>query len=44
MFRSFIIMVICFKFVNFSPNVCMLVVLAVKFGRKNVLACRKNSR
>ena len=38
-------MVACFfKFVNFSPNVCMLVVLVVKFGRRNVLASRKNSK
>ena len=35
-------MVACFlKFVKFSPNVCMLVVLVVKVGRRNVLACRK---
>ena len=34
-------MILCFfKLVKFSPNVCMLVVLVVKFGRRNVLACR----
>ena len=33
--------VMCFKFVKFSPNVCMLVVLAVKLGHRNVSACRK---
>ena len=33
--------VVCFKFVKFSPNVCMLVVLAVKLGHRNVSACRK---
>ena len=29
------------KFVKFCPNVCMLVVLVIKFGHRKVVACRK---
>ena len=38
---SFICYIMCFvKFVKFSPNVYMLVVLVVNFGRRNIVACR----
>ena len=40
MCRSFFIVMCFFKSVKFSPNVCMLVVLVVKFGRRKVVACR----
>ena len=36
---SFCIVMGFFKFIKFSPNVCMLVVLVIKFGRIKVVAC-----
>ena len=44
MFRLFFIVICFFKFVKLSPNVCMLVVLVVKLGRRNVVACRNKFR
>ena len=40
MCHSFFIVMCFFKLVKFSPNVCMLVVLIVKLGRRKVFACR----
>ena len=42
MCRSFFIVMCFFKLVKFSPNVCMLVVLVVKLGRRNVFAFKWN--
>ena len=33
-----------FKLVKFSPNVSVLVILVIKFGRRNVVDCRNKFR